>query len=199
MGREKEQESRERCREVGIMINDLRVPKGAKEGSTLRYVSDVGHQTPGKMPGRIVLKVQRGSPNDTYSIAEADLHTVLHISLEQALFGFSLSWQHLGDEKVTIARERVTNFDEVFRLKKKGLVGEGGARGDLYVRLAVDLPQVEAGKSELTLKPAAAQAEARLTREDRVELREGSAWREWGARAVAISAKAKGSKDKDEL
>merc|ERR1712151_713717 len=107
MGREKEQESRERCREVGIMINDLRVPKGAKEGSTLRYVSDVGHQTPGKMPGRIVLKVQRGSPNDTYSIAEADLHTVLHISLEQALFGFSLSWTHLDGANIAIKKDKV--------------------------------------------------------------------------------------------
>merc|ERR1719277_1612099 len=44
--KEKEQESRERCREVPVVIDGLRVPKGAKEGSVLRHVSDAGHQTP---------------------------------------------------------------------------------------------------------------------------------------------------------
>jgi len=141
--KEKEQESLEKCREVTVKINDLRIPKGAKEGSTLKYVSDIGHQTPGKMPGKVVLKVQRGSTNDTYTIAESDLHTVLKISLEQALFGFSLSWTHLGDETVTISRDTATNPDEVFRLKKKGLVGDGGQRGDLFVRVAVSMPSVE--------------------------------------------------------
>jgi len=194
---EKEIESRERCREVPVRIEDLRVPKGAKEGSTLKTVHDVGHQTPGKLPGKIVLKVQRGSPTDTYEIAESDLHTVLRISLEEALFGFTKSFVHLGDETVTIARERVTP-DEVVRFRKKGLVGDGGARGDLYVRLAVDLPEVGQGEKALTLKaPAAKGEQARLEREDPVELREGAAWRRWRARETPISAK--GMKGKDEL
>merc|ERR1711972_511196 len=126
----------------------------------------------------IVLKVQRGSPNDTYTIAESDLHTVLHISLEQALFGFSLSWTHLGDETVTVSRDHVTHPDEVLRLKKKGLVGEGGARGDLFIRLAVDMPEVKEGSRELTLRAptpnAASDSAPRLEREDPVDLREGS-------------------------
>lgn len=190
--REKEQESRERCREVGVIVNDLKVPKGAKEGTTLKYVNDAGHQTPGKLPGKIVLKVQRGSSNDTYAIAESDLHTVLHIPLEQALFGFSTSWAHLGDEMVTVTQDGVTTPDEVVRLKKKGLVGDGGQRGDLYVRLAVDLPQVSKGQQALTLKaPGTAALETKLEREDPVELREGAAWRRWRARETATTAKAK--------
>lgn len=199
---EKEQESRERCREVPINVPDLRVPKGAKEGSTLRYVSDIGHQTPGKMPGRVVLKVQRGSSNDAYTIAESDLHTVLRISLEQALFGFSLSWTHLGDETVSVSREHVTEPDEVLRLKKKGLVGEGGARGDLYIRLAVDMPR-EVSSRELTLKaPSASEASGgapKLEREDDIELREGAAWRKWRARESASKVKAPKSGSKQEL
>mmetsp|Transcript_65839 Transcript_65839/g.170922 ORF Transcript_65839/g.170922 Transcript_65839/m.170922 type:complete len:199 (+) Transcript_65839:595-1191(+) len=197
--KEKEQESRERCREVEVEIKDLRVPKGAKEGSTLKYVSDIGHQTPGKIPGKIVLKVRRGSESDAYAIAESDLHTVLHISLEEAIFGFSHTWDHLGDEKVTVSRERVTTPDEVLVLKKKGLVGEGGQRGDLYVRLAIDLPVVGKGEQALTLKaPGKDKAEPKLEREDPVELREGAAWRRWTGREAATSAKAKKSA-KEEL
>eukprot|EP00449_Zooxanthella_nutricula_P009462 CAMPEP_0198510232 /NCGR_PEP_ID=MMETSP1462-20131121/14056_1 /TAXON_ID=1333877 /ORGANISM="Brandtodinium nutriculum, Strain RCC3387" /LENGTH=506 /DNA_ID=CAMNT_0044239559 /DNA_START=45 /DNA_END=1565 /DNA_ORIENTATION=+ len=187
--KEKEQESREKCREVGVKIKDLRVPRGAKEGSQLKYVSDVGHQTPGKLPGRIVLKVQRGSPEDTYSIAESDLHTVLHISLEQALFGFSHAFAHLGDEQVTVSHDQVSTTDEVIRFKKKGLVGDGGQRGDLYVRLAIALPKVGKGEKALTLKAGAASTPT-LAREDPVELREGSAWRRWHRKA-ATGRKAK--------
>merc|ERR1719265_2015008 len=90
---EKERESRERCREKVVPITNLKIPRGAEQGKTIKYVSDVGHQTPGKIPGKVVPKVQRGSPDDLYAIAEADLFTVLHISLEQALFGFSFSWK----------------------------------------------------------------------------------------------------------
>lgn len=198
--KEKEQESLEKCREVPVTISDLKVPKGAKDGATLKYVSDVGHQVPGKMPGRIQLTVQRGSANDTYAIAESDLHTVLHISLEQALFGFSLSWRHLGDETVTLSRGPAESTDEVIRLRKKGLQSSGGARGDLYVRLAVDLPRVAPGSGELTLKAPTGSAEPAFVREDPVELREGAAWRRWQAREDAETIKAsKAGGKKDEL
>jgi len=193
--KEKEQESREKCREVPVVIDGLRVPKGAKEGSVLRHVSDAGHQTPGKLPGRLVLKVQRGSPKDYYRIAEADLHTVLRISVEQALFGFDVSWTHLGDEKVTITRDRLERPDEVLRLMKMGLTtgSSGGTRGDLYVRISVDYPQVEKGAKELTMRPVAAGGAATLEREDELEIQEGAAWRRWRARETPTVIKAKGA------
>merc|ERR1712048_243495 len=191
---EKEQESRERCREVPVVIKDLRVPKGAKDGSNLKFISDIGHQTPGKIPGRIVLKVQQGSANDTYTIAETDLYTVLHVTLEQALFGFSLSWKHLGEETLTISRERPSRPDEVMCLKKKGLVGDGGQRGDLYVRLAVDLPQAVPGKS-LTLSAAPATAtEPMREKEGNIMISDGTAFRAWQAREQATLVKT-GAKD----
>jgi len=194
--REKEQESLERCREVSMPIANLKVSRGAKEGSTLKTVYDIGHQTPGKIPGRVVLKVQRGDTDDKYAIAESDLFTVLHISLEQALFGFSASWTHLGGEKVTVSRNGVTSPGEVVRLRKKGLV-EAGSQGDLYVRLAVDMPSVAEGTKSLTLQAPATIVEPRLEREDPVELRNGAAWRRWTARETATSAGS--SKAKEEL
>eukprot|EP00442_Polarella_glacialis_P053612 CAMPEP_0115118906 /NCGR_PEP_ID=MMETSP0227-20121206/44773_1 /TAXON_ID=89957 /ORGANISM="Polarella glacialis, Strain CCMP 1383" /LENGTH=609 /DNA_ID=CAMNT_0002520271 /DNA_START=84 /DNA_END=1913 /DNA_ORIENTATION=- len=202
--REKEQESRERCREVPVQV-PLRIAKGAKQDVSLKVVSDIGHQIPGKLPGKVNFKVQRGSQNDTYRIAEADLHTVLHVSLEQALFGFSIAWKHLGDEQVQISRERVTKADEVIRIRKKGLVEKGEKRGDLYVRLAVDLPEVAKGQQQLSLSASAAKASSteapRLVIEDPVRLEEGSSWREWQARQGATEASntKKGDGKKSEL
>lgn len=186
--KEKEQESRERCREVSVPMT-FRVPKGAKTDTTLKSVADIGHQTPGKMPGRVVFKVQRGSPSDTYRIAEADLYTVLRVSLEEAIFGFSVSWKHLGNEMVTVARERVTKPDEVVRLSNKGLVSQGSARGDLFVRIAVDLPVVPGSSKELKLLRAPpGDKPARLEIEEQVKVEEGSAWRHWTDREVAVPA-----------
>jgi len=179
--REKEQETRERCREVPVTVSGLRVPKGAKPGSVLKYVSDQGHSTPGKLPGRAVLKVQHGSPQDLYTIAESDLHTVLKISLEQALYGFTARWNHLGEQKVVITRKRQVHANEVVKFPKKGLVGERGARGDLYVRIAIELPEVKPGTTSMTLQAPKQEniVEPNLSREDSVELREGSAWKRW--------------------
>jgi len=206
--REKEQESRERCREVTVPITGLRVAKGAKEGSTLKYVNDIGHQTPGKLPGKVVFKVQRGSVNDTYTIAENDLHTVLHISLQDAVFGFDAKFAHLGEETVSIRRSKMTKPDDVVRLPNKGLMQGAGGRGDLFVRLHVDMPDGLEGQS-LTLQAPekdTVMLKPRLEREDPVDLRDGAVWRRWRQRenAKTYKPKSKGGTEtkqssKDEL
>merc|ERR1719261_1181052 len=127
--KEKEQESRERCREEIIPVTELRIPKGAPTGTVLKRLKGIGHQIPGKLPGNVVLKVERGDPKDIYSIAEYDLHTAVHITLEQALFGFSLTWKHLDGEKVTITRDGGIKPDEVMRVPKKGLLRQTNERG----------------------------------------------------------------------
>jgi len=193
--KDKEQESRERCRQVPGVVKDLRIPKGAKDGATLKYVSDIGDQTPGKLPGKVVLKVQRGSPTDTYTISESDLYTVLHISMEQAIFGFEMTFSHLGTESITISRGRVEGFDEVLRVKKRGLPA-GGQRGDLYIRLAIDLPKVGSATSLTLNKPTNNKVEPKMEKEVPIELREGSAWKQWLSREAAINVKSKkGGKD----
>lgn len=177
--KEKEQESLERCRVTPVIV-EMKVSKGAKADTILKTIADMGHQTPGKLPGRLVLKVQRGSPTDRFSIAENDLHTVMRISLEDALFGFSMSWKHIGDEMLTISHDRVTQPDEVVRFRKKGLGGDR-SRGDLYVRLLVELPIVSG--TSLTLKGSREQrSEPMLFKEDNVILEEGSPWRRWSQR-----------------
>eukprot|EP00747_Dinoflagellata_sp_TGD_P163541 gnl/TRDRNA2_/TRDRNA2_182312_c0_seq1.p1 gnl/TRDRNA2_/TRDRNA2_182312_c0~~gnl/TRDRNA2_/TRDRNA2_182312_c0_seq1.p1 ORF type:complete len:572 (-),score=156.09 gnl/TRDRNA2_/TRDRNA2_182312_c0_seq1:20-1735(-) len=200
--KEREQESRERCREVPVPVADLKIPKGAKDGTVLKKLKGIGHQNPGKLPGTVVLQVSRGDPNDIYSIAEQDLHTTLHISLEQALWGFQLTWKHLDGEKIQVSHDGGVVPNEVVRLPRKGLLREDKQRGDLYVRLVVDLPAVQKG-SELTLKaPSGGGDTVKLVREQNVELREGSAWKLWPEHknaTVAEQGKKKGKKDKSDL
>lgn len=186
--KEKEQESRERCREE-IVPMTFKVPVGAQDGHSLGSSRDLGHQTSGKLPGKVVFRVQRGSAADVYRIAIDDLYTVLRVSLAQALFGFSISWKHLGKETVTVTGSPVTKPGEVVKLPRKGLVSKSGSRGDLYVRVEVDMPSVEASAQELVLKKPAADDTARLEREEPLNVEDGAAWRRWAERDQAVTAK----------
>lgn len=200
---EREQESRERCREMSVQVK-LKVTKGAKDGKTLATLSDIGHQIPGKLPGQVEFKCQRGvAANDTHTPAETDLHTVLHVSLEQALFGFKASWTHLDGEQVVLERPQGFPLNEVVRFRKMGIPGEGGgARGDLFVRIAVDLPEVQPSAPQAILARPATLAELRSPRleaEAEVYLHDGKVYRRWLEREHATPSRPEKSKGKQEL
>merc|ERR1719410_303418 len=144
---EPEQESRERCREIPVPLK-LRIPQGAAEGKVLQKIAEIGHQTPGKLPGHVEFKVRRGAPGDQHTAGENDLHTVMAISLEQAVFGFTATWTHLDGSDVSLDRSGGCSPDEVVRFKKKGI----GKDGNLYVRISVRMPKQEDGASEVRLQ-----------------------------------------------
>mmetsp|Transcript_28797 Transcript_28797/g.82454 ORF Transcript_28797/g.82454 Transcript_28797/m.82454 type:complete len:570 (-) Transcript_28797:164-1873(-) len=196
---EREQESRERCREVLVPVK-LRVPQGAKEGKTLQKMSEIGHQTPGKLPGHVEFKAHRGADGDQYTPAEADLHTVLRISMEQAVFGFQASWTHLDGAEVKLDRSAGCTPGEVLRFKKRG-IPQDGSRGDLYVRIAVALPSAAAGAAEVPLRrPQQADVrEPALEAEAEVYLADGKVWRRWVERESATAGKAKKAAPRSEL
>lgn len=195
---EREQESRERCREVPVSVK-LRVPQGAKEGKTLQKMSEIGHQTPGKLPGHVEFKVHRGAPGDLHTTAESDLHTVIRVSLEQAIFGFKASWTHLDGSQVTLDRSGGCIPGEVVRFKKRGI----GRDGDLFVRIDIAMPSVAPDAAGLPLQRPKAVDEIRdpaLEAETEVYLHDGKVWRRWVERETATSGKAKKSaRDDGEL
>lgn len=188
---DREQESRERCREIPVPLK-LRISPGAAEGKTLQKISEIGHQTPGKLPGHVEFKVKRGAPGDQHTAGENDLHTVMSISLEQAVFGFTATWTHLDGSEVSLDRSGGCSPDEVVRFKKKGI----GKDGNLYVRISVRMPKQEDGASEVRLQRQQA-TEIRdppLEAEREVYLRDGKVWRRWIEREKASSGKRKQAK-----
>eukprot|EP00933_Yihiella_yeosuensis_P046456 TRINITY_DN4197_c0_g2_i1.p1 TRINITY_DN4197_c0_g2~~TRINITY_DN4197_c0_g2_i1.p1 ORF type:complete len:639 (-),score=151.57 TRINITY_DN4197_c0_g2_i1:266-2182(-) len=200
--REKEQESRERCRKSPVKVT-FNIPKGAKNGHHLKSVMHIGHTTPGKLPGKVNFVVSRGKEGDIYRIAEADLHTVLDISLEQALFGFEVTFSHLGGEKVTLSRSPISlQAEQVIKIKGKGLQEKGEKkRGDLYVRLRVQLPKVKKGEKSLTVsadKVKEHNKEAKLSMEDALRIEDAAAWRKWSGRAEGKTMKQWEKVDKGE-
>jgi len=188
---DREQESRERCREIPVPLK-LRIPQGVVEGKVLQKIAEMGHQTPGKLPGHVEFKVKRGAPGDQHTVGENDLHTVMTVSLEQAVFGFIATWIHLDGSEVSLDRSGGCSPDEVVRFKKKGI----GKDGSLYVRISVKMPNPESSASELRLQRQQA-TEIRnptLEPEREVYLHDGKVWRRWIERETASSGKRKQGK-----
>jgi len=97
--KEEEVESKERCKKVKVPMSGLKIPKGAKEGSILKRVIGMGHQTPGRFPGNLLLKLSRVE-HDLFTVVEDDLYTTLNLTLEEVVFGFSQDIQYLDGTKV---------------------------------------------------------------------------------------------------
>lgn len=177
--KEKFVESMERCKEVPVKINNLKVPRGASPGILMKTVNQVGHQAPGRLPGKVHFTLAY-APDDTYQYAGDHLYTVLTITLSEALFGFEKSWPRVGgDSQVKLKRPSATN-GEVIRIAKKGMFNPSSAEpyGDIFVRIHVELPQNPG--SSVTISKEANDPKARLRPEDEIEVREdrgNSVWR----------------------
>ncbi len=118
----------------------LTIPAGVRDGQTIRIKEQGGPGFEGGPAGDLLI---------TFRIAEApgfrregdDLHTEHQIDLFTALLGGTAEIETLQG-KVAMKIPPGTSGGKVLRLKGKGVqvYKRPGAFGDLYVRLAVDIP-----------------------------------------------------------
>jgi molecular chaperone DnaJ len=125
-------------REEWLTVN---VPIGVEEGMALRVPGyGMPSEATGGAPGDLFVIV-RGVADSRFERAGADLWREEMISIPEAVLGTQRTVPALGgDVEVTIPPG--TQPDSVLRLAGKGLPEfGGGARGDLYLRLRVQVPQ----------------------------------------------------------
>lgn len=133
------------CQGLGEVTRDdslsIKIPVGAEEGLVLR-VPGKGMPSPdaGGAAGDL-FAVVRTEPDPRFERVGADLLRLEAISVTQAVLGTSLTVPTLeGSASVVVPPG--TQHDALLRLKGKGLPGFGQtSRGDLYVRIAVRIPE----------------------------------------------------------
>jgi len=116
------------------------IPKGVEEGMALRIP---GHglpsPEPGGQPGDLFVVV-RSIPDQRFERLGADLWRTETLPIADAVLGISLEVPTLdGHASVTVPPG--TQPDSVLRLRGKGLPEFGGGKGDLYVRIQLQVPQ----------------------------------------------------------
>eukprot|EP00657_Telonema_sp_P-1_P000383 TRINITY_DN10724_c0_g1_i1.p1 TRINITY_DN10724_c0_g1~~TRINITY_DN10724_c0_g1_i1.p1 ORF type:complete len:201 (-),score=58.09 TRINITY_DN10724_c0_g1_i1:90-692(-) len=199
--KEREVESKERCRHETLLVQGIRVKRGAQPGDDLGHVDDLGHQTPGKLPGRVKLKLSVAE-HDKYLMTSDNLFTVMSISLADSLFGFTKKFDGIDGTQITISQSRA-HHGQVLKIDKKGMFNPGSSHpyGDLYVRINVEIPTVSPGKT-LTVSSAdkSTEREAALSRETEVEMRGGAQiWKRWAGAEESVVVDPSGKRSKDEL
>lgn len=116
---------------------DVTIPKGASEGQVMRLK---GQGSPGRAgPGDALIELNI-RPHPVFKREGETLVMDLPISVPDAVLGAKVE-APTPDGPVSLTVPKGSNSGSVLRLKGRGLVSPGGARGDLLARLVVTLPE----------------------------------------------------------
>ena len=143
------------CSGAGRLIEEktytVDVPAGVDEGSTLRLTGRGAVGVRGGAPGDLYVRL-RVKPHDRFVRHGEDLVEELDISMVQAALGAHLELETLdGTEDLIVPRG--TQAGKVFKLKGRGVPRlDGRGRGDLLVRVGVEIPTKLDEESEALLR-----------------------------------------------
>jgi curved DNA-binding protein len=120
---------------------NVKVPKGIESGKKLRLKGKGGQAPPGGMPGDLFLKVDI-APHEHYQRDGDNLIFERKIPFSQACLGAKVDVETLDGKKFKVNVPAGIQGDAKLRLKGYGLPGgPHSERGDLYVRVGVDIPR----------------------------------------------------------
>jgi len=133
---------------------DVTIPRGIRDGATLRLAGQGGPGANGGPPGDVYLHV-RLAPHPRYRVAGDDLEMDLPLWPWQAVLGAEVRVD-TPDGPVTLTVPPGTQSGRRLRLRGRGLPRDGG-RGDLYAVVRIVVPT----------RPGAAEREAYETLKQR--------------------------------
>ena len=118
---------------------DVKIPPGAKEGTRVR-ISGEGSRGPDGRAGDLYLKV-RVQPDKRFERRGDDLYLKLPIDLFVAVLGGEVTVPTLSGN-VSLSVPPGSQGGQTMRLRGKGMpnLRETSKRGDLYVRLQLQMP-----------------------------------------------------------
>jgi DnaJ-class molecular chaperone len=126
----------------GARVVDIPIEQGIPNGEKITFENAADEQAD-KAAGHVIFECNQ-LPHDRFRRDDnsVDLHTDVHVSLKEALTGFSTSIPHLDGHPVDISRKKVTQPFQVLKIQGEGMPQHNWAsqKGDLYVRVIVDFP-----------------------------------------------------------
>ncbi len=141
------------CRGEGIIRKDdeisIKVPSGIEDGQMIR-LTGAGEATHGGTTGDLYVKVHV-APDSRFHKEGHNLITTLNVKLTDALLGATYKLETL-DGTIDIKVPQLKSFDEILRVKGKGVPTGGNRRGDLLIRLKAELPHKLSREATETLK-----------------------------------------------
>jgi molecular chaperone DnaJ len=141
------------CKGAGILKKQeevvIRVPSGINNGEMIR-LSGAGEAIAGGVPGDLYIKIHV-HPDTLFTKEGNNLVTTLNVKLTDALLGADYSLLTLDGDTIQVKVPQGVAFGEILRVKGKG-VPEGGRRGDLLVKIHIDIPKKLSGSAKKAIE-----------------------------------------------
>jgi DnaJ-class molecular chaperone len=118
---------------------DVNVPKGCREGQTLRLKGQGAPSSNGGVAGDVLVELHL-KPHPLFRLEGNDLHMDLYVSLPDAILGGKVQ-APTPDGPVMVTLAEGSNSGAILRLKGRGaLDAKTSVRGDLFVHVVIALP-----------------------------------------------------------
>ena len=129
---------------------EIKIPRGVNSGQYLRLE---GKGEPGRnAPSGDLYVVIHVKKHADFKREEENLFLDKQISLTTAIFGGSIEIQSIG-KKIKLKIPEATASHTVFRLEKQGMpFVNSKKRGDLFVKIIVDIPKLDRDKERIFKK-----------------------------------------------
>lgn len=119
----------------------VKVPKGIKAGQKLRLVGKGGPSPMGGPSGNLYLIIKE-QPHPSFSRDGSNLIIEKRIPFSKACLGSNVSITSLDGKELKVKVPAGIQQQSKLRLKGHGLpAGPKGRRGDIYVKIAIDIPK----------------------------------------------------------
>jgi molecular chaperone DnaJ len=128
----------------GLGVNErqqeisVKIPAGIEDGEMVR-LGGMGEAIPDGVPGDLYVKIHV-KPHGAIRKEGSNLIMDLKIKLTAALTGATMPIKTL-DGEVDLSIPEGTNTGDILRIKGKGVPNERGKRGDLLIKIAIDIPK----------------------------------------------------------
>ena len=148
---EKPKEKCEVCHGHGILKKEqeieVKIPAGIEDGQMIR-LSGAGESIKDGPSGDLYIKIHV-KPDANFKKERNNLVTTLNIKITDAILGAEYALKTLdGNIKVKIPEG--VSFGEILRVKGKGVPNRSG-RGDLFIKLNIELPKKLSSKAKKIL------------------------------------------------
>lgn len=116
----------------------VKIPEGIEDGQSMRLTS-MGEAVPFGVSGDLYVKVHV-KPHSHIRKEGNNLVTEQKIKLTQAIIGGDITLKSLDGDLIVSIPEGTNNGD-VLRVKGKGVPHSSGRRGDLFIKITIDMPK----------------------------------------------------------
>lgn len=141
-----------KCSGMGVVKEQseikIKIPAGISDGEMIR-LSGAGEAVPGGVPGDLYVKVHV-EKHPTFRKEGANMLMDLPVKISDALLGAKYILDTL-DGDITLKVPSGTAHGDILRVKGKG-VPIGGRRGDLLVRIKLEMPSKLSSKAKKLLE-----------------------------------------------